>query len=53
MEDNETALPTWIDRHSVNCLICNALVDERDCIHGEDGEGSICPACVPKEPNDD
>lgn len=37
--------PDWIDRHSVNCFICGKLVDERDCIPGSDGEGSICPDC--------
>jgi hypothetical protein len=35
----------WIDRHSVGCFICANLVDERDCVPGPDGEGSICPDC--------
>ena len=39
-EDDE-----WVDSHSVNCIKCNALVDERDCIPGPNGEGDICPKC--------
>lgn len=35
----------WIDRHSVNCIVCSELVDERDCLPGDEGEGSICPRC--------
>jgi hypothetical protein len=41
----------WIERHSVNCIKCGALVDERECIEGPGGEGSICPVCQPKEVN--
>jgi hypothetical protein len=42
----------WIDRHSVDCYYCGALVDERDCIaaddfNGNDG-GEICPQCQKK-----
>ena len=35
----------WIEKHSVNCFICHELVDERNCIHGNNGEGNICPNC--------
>ena len=35
----------WYDRHSVNCSTCNALVDERNCIPGPNGEGDIGPKC--------
>ena len=35
----------WIESHSVNCLNCGLLVDERDCVEGPDGEGSICQRC--------
>jgi len=35
----------WIDRHSINCIKCGELVDERDCIHAEDSEGEVCPKC--------
>lgn len=35
----------WVNKHSVNCLTCGKLVDERECLYGPDGEGSICPAC--------
>lgn len=38
-----------IDRHSVNCFGCNALVDERECMPGVDGEGDICPTCYCEE----
>ena len=41
--------PAWIERHSVNCYFCNALVDERECVgadeyNGGDG-GDICREC--------
>lgn len=39
----------WIDKHSINCIKCGKLVDERDCIHSEDGEGEICPNCVKQD----
>jgi hypothetical protein len=42
MSHNDT-IPT--DR-SVNCTYCGNLADERDCLRGESGEGSLCPACV-------
>lgn len=35
----------WVDKHSVNCMICSKLVDERNCTPGPNGEGDICPAC--------
>jgi len=38
-------IPTWVDRHSVNCIKCSELVDERDCIPGPGGEGDICRKC--------
>ena len=37
--------PRWVDRHSVNCMGCNALVDERETVTPEDGEGSYCGVC--------
>ena len=39
-------LPSWIDRHSVNCMKCQALVDERDCLPGPGGVGDICLKCL-------
>jgi len=44
--------PNWIDRHSVNCYFCDALVDERECspadpYNNNDG-GDICPDCLDK-----
>lgn len=34
---------SWIDRHSVNCIVCGRLYDERDSIaDGIDG-GEVCP----------
>jgi len=30
---------------SVNCLYCHQEKDERNCIRGPGGEGSICPDC--------
>ena len=39
-----------IDRHSINCYFCHALVDERECMpadpyNDEDG-GNVCPDCL-------
>lgn len=40
-EDDE---PDWTDRHSVNCIICDDLFDEREAIgHGPEFVGDICP----------
>ena len=39
----------WIDRHSVNCYDCGALVDERDAVDGDEwtGDGgSLCKECL-------
>jgi len=41
--------PRWIDRHSVDCRVCGELVDERECINGPGGEGSVCPKCQQRE----
>jgi len=38
---NERAL----DAHSVNCLRCSVLFDERDGYTPDDGEGTLCSAC--------
>ena len=38
---------TWEEKHSVNCIICGELVDERDCTPQEQG-GDICPECEPR-----
>lgn len=35
----------WVDRHSVNCIKCHELVDERECVPGPGGEGDICVKC--------
>lgn len=50
--DNEE-LPGWIDAHSVNCIECGALVDERECVTGPDGEGDVCYKCQKKHRHDD
>ena len=42
--------PRWIDRHSINCIECGSLVDERECLPGNGGEGDICPSCQSDEP---
>jgi hypothetical protein len=41
--------PAWIEKHSVNCIKCNDLFDERDGTTPEDGEGTLCPNCDDKE----
>lgn len=45
----EEDCPSWVEKHSVNCYFCNAVVDERECMdadkyNGNDG-GDICPDC--------
>ena len=35
----------WIDKHSINCIACGKLVDERDCVPAKDGEGEVCLKC--------
>ena len=39
-----------IDKHSINCYFCNALVDERECVQADDYNGNdggeICPKCI-------
>lgn len=41
-------IPSWVDKHSVNCCVCNELVDERDCIPNAEEGGDICPNCQKK-----
>ena len=38
--------PSWIDKHSVNCIKCGILFDEREGITPLDGEGTLCPNCI-------
>lgn len=40
---------SWIDKHSVNCIKCAILFDERYGMTPEDGEGTLCPVCFDKE----
>jgi len=49
MENEENMNNSWIDKHSINCIVCNALVDERDCVPY--GEGQVCPDCESKNPD--
>jgi len=46
LEYEEEDAPSWVDRHSVNCIRCNVLFDERKGITPEDGEGTLCPECI-------
>jgi hypothetical protein len=48
-ECRESEEERWIDAHSVNCINCGALVDERVCITGFNGEGDVCPKCQEEE----
>jgi hypothetical protein len=41
-------LPTWLDRHSVDCADCGKLADERDCLPNSAGEGEVCVECLDK-----
>lgn len=36
---------SWVDSHSVNCHVCNKLVDERQCSRDDEGF-DVCPKCV-------
>ena len=40
---------TWIDKHSVNCIRCGVLFDEREGITPDNGEGTLCPQCVKED----
>ena len=40
-------MSNWVDKHSVNCCICEKLFDERDGIQMWD-EGTVCPDCLTK-----
>lgn len=42
-------VPSWVDRHSVNCWGCGQLVDERECIPNTEDGGDICYECQQKE----
>lgn len=42
-QDDISEHPRWIDRHSINCCNCGALVDERDCMPVKEGE--LCKEC--------
>lgn len=42
-EEDDDDVPSWIDRHSVNCIVCGRMYDERNSIaDGIDG-GEVCP----------
>lgn len=44
-EDDTQEEDSWIDRHSINCIRCGALVDERFAFRTISGEGMICASC--------
>lgn len=44
--EEQKPLPQVEARHRVNCICCGELVDKRDCLHGLEGEGYLCPACI-------
>ena len=37
--------PRWVDKHSVTCIECDCLTDERDAAYSED-RGYLCPDCA-------
>lgn len=37
--------PYWMLKHSVNCIECGQIFDEREGNTPEDGEGTLCPEC--------
>lgn len=51
MEESEAMWETWQPEeldfdHSVTCSCCGNHADERECLPGEGGEGSLCRTCV-------
>lgn len=38
-------IPSWVERHSVTCIECNMLTDERDAEYSDDN-GYLCPYCA-------
>lgn len=46
-DEPDYADESWIDSHSVNCIVCGRLFDERDSVGTTDDGGDICPACEP------
>ncbi len=48
--ERELARDRAIDAHSVNCIKCGKLVDERECMPGNDFEGDVCPSCQDSTP---
>lgn len=34
-----------MNKHSVNCLLCGEIVDERECVKYHDG-GEVCETCM-------
>ncbi len=41
----EDEMNTWIEKHSVNCIQCNELFDERNSMGSTVNGGDICPDC--------
>jgi len=37
--------PRWVDRHLVNCIMCNKLFDEREGMCTDSEEGTYCSEC--------
>jgi hypothetical protein len=37
---------SWVEKHSVNCIYCGRLFDEREGIPGPEYEGTVCPKCI-------
>lgn len=43
---NETDALRWVDAHSVNCIYCDTLFDERVGVPGPGHVGDVCPDCL-------
>ena len=44
-EEADEGVEDWVDRHSINCVCCGRLVDERFAFRIPSDEGMICATC--------
>lgn len=52
-EGSDDEATAWVEKHSVNCIKCGKMFDERDGVTPPDGEGTLCPACQEGMPEDE
>jgi hypothetical protein len=50
MEDAESEVAdAWMEKHSINCIACGALIDEREAYPTKEGVGMRCEGCFKKK----